>query len=46
MTTKITADNIQANTIVSSKFVSNVGVLIAGDNISINANGQISLALS
>lgn len=46
MTTKITAANIQSNTITSSKFVSNVSLLIPGDNISILANGQISLALS
>lgn len=46
MTNRLTANNIQANTIVAANFASaNVGVLIAGDNITIEANGRISVTV-
>lgn len=46
MTTKITADNIAANTITSAQIspANLQNFLIPGDNIVIEANGRISVS--
>jgi hypothetical protein len=47
MTTKITADNISANAITSAQIspASLPSILIAGNNITIEANGRISVSV-